>query len=234
MESRRAGNRGCPCCRGELEQGLTPEPTAAENRAAAEQRAISIARGAALDSAVTAMLHVRQLLSAMSETTAPAEAVLAASATSAASATQAAVAGVLTVVRSPAPSLAMYETASNVLQEARAQLCVVRLTLNVAEAREARRVAEEAVAAAKRKVQETRRATRNADRAAATEEREVAEGSERPRTAIVDALLAEEAAKDSLVRMEARETDAVETLSMAAGVAASLNGGGGDGGSESP
>ncbi|CAM9192160.1 unnamed protein product, partial [Laminaria digitata] len=35
MENRRAGNTGCPYCRGTLEQGLTPEATAAEREASA-------------------------------------------------------------------------------------------------------------------------------------------------------------------------------------------------------
>ncbi|CAM9349861.1 unnamed protein product, partial [Scytosiphon promiscuus] len=50
-ENRRAGNEGCPCCRGFLEQGLTPAPTVAERRAAeeraAEAQAIQNAQNAA-------------------------------------------------------------------------------------------------------------------------------------------------------------------------------------------
>lgn len=193
-----------------------------ENRAAAERQAVSAARGRVLDSAVAAMLDVRELLAAVSEASAAGAAVTTASATSAASSVQAAVAGVLTVVRSPAPSLAMYEMAWAALRAARGQLRRTRLSLVAVEAREACRAADEALVAAERKVREARRAARTTSRAAAagTERRGSAEsvdpararsaGVEPTRQAVVVAALREaEAARASLASMQARETDAV-------------------------
>ncbi|CAN0550825.1 unnamed protein product, partial [Ectocarpus sp. 12 AP-2014] len=112
-ENRRAGNIGCPCCRGPLERGLTPTPTAAERRATAERQALSEARGATLDSALVAMVAVREALTVISNA-GPAPAVVAAAepATLAARSTQEAVSTVLAVVRSTAPSVTMYAAAS--------------------------------------------------------------------------------------------------------------------------
>ncbi|CBJ48733.1 expressed unknown protein [Ectocarpus siliculosus] len=112
-ENRRAGNIGCPCCRGPLERGLTPTPTAAERRATADRQALSEARGATLDSALVAMVAVREALTVISNA-GPAPAVVAAAepATLAARSTQEAVSTVLAVVRSTAPSVTMYAAAS--------------------------------------------------------------------------------------------------------------------------
>eukprot|EP00903_Cladosiphon_okamuranus_P022160 g20379.t1 len=228
VESRRAGNRGCPCCRGELEQGLTPEPTTAENTAAAERRAVSAARGRALDMAVASMLEVRELLAAVSDASAAGVAATTELATNAASSTQAAVAGVLTVVRSPAPSLAMYETASTALRRARGQLRRTKLTLVVVEARELRSAAQDAVVAAERKVWETRRATRTTPRtaAAATAPRGSAES-------MAAALRGAEEARASLASIRAREADAereVAWFDELVGLEGLVDGGGSSGG----
>ncbi|CAM9638488.1 unnamed protein product, partial [Ectocarpus sp. 12 AP-2014] len=110
-ENRRAGNIGCPCCRGPLERGLTPTPTAAERRATAERQALSEARGATLDSALVAMVAVREALTVISNA-GPAPAVVAAAEPATLAATQEAVSTVLAVVRSTAPSVTMYAAAS--------------------------------------------------------------------------------------------------------------------------
>lgn len=136
-ENRRAGNIGCPCCRGPLERGLTPTPTAAERRATADRQALSEARGATLDSALVAMVAVREALTVISNA-GPAPAVVAAAepATLAARSTQEAVSTVLAVVRSTAPSVTMYAAASVRLEASRVELVrtVAALTAAVAQA----------------------------------------------------------------------------------------------------
>lgn len=239
VENRRAGNTGCPYCRGELDQGLTPEPTAAENRAAAEARAISAARGAALDAAVTAMVDVRRLLAAVAEASGTAAVVGATVATRAASATQVAVAGVLTVVRDPEPSLAMYEAASRSLQASRVRLHTSRLMMTVEELREERRAAEEVVEEAEQNVRDLRLAARFASRiaSAGAEGRGGADSVDPARARSVgagdsllpEALLAVEAAKASLASMESKEEEAVLELAIVIGATERVHGS--DGGS---
>lgn len=219
MQSRQAGNRGCPNCRGELERGLTPA-------AAAEEQALSSARHAAMDSATSAVLEACELFTAVAvlrtgegaaEDDTPAGRA-AAAATAAAARTQQAVAAVLSMVHSEGPTAAMYAAALARLQAARAGIRRAMLTVAVAEAREAVAGSEGLLRAAEAREGEARQAARDASRAArvgpARPRGEAAEASVRSsRDALAAALRGVGEAEASLAT--AREREAVATRAQA-------------------
>jgi len=165
VQSRQAGNRGCPNCRGELERGLTPA-------AAAEEQALSAARQAAMDSATSAVLEACELFTAVASLHDEAEgeahtAAATAAATTAAARTQLAVAEVLAMVHSRGPpSAAMYLEALARLQATRMEIRRAMLVVAAAEARVEVAAAEGLLRAAEVEEGEARQAARDASRAA--------------------------------------------------------------------